>query len=80
MQLLEIYSEVSLTSQNSSYFPIHVWEKINDAKRQMGDLSEKWTWKDSPLRLAGIGTLQTIIDTIAPKRTFAPYVPEGSTR
>jgi len=80
MQLLDIYSGASLTSQNAQYFPIQVWEKINCAKEKIGELSSKWTWSDTPLHLAGIGTPKTIIAHLAAKGTFVPYVTEGSIR
>ena len=62
------------------YFPIQVWEKINCAKEKIGELSSKWTWSDTPLHLAGIGTPKTIIAHLAAKGTFVPYVTEGSIR
>ena len=43
-------------------------------------MSSKWTWSDTPLHLAGIGTPKTIITHLTATGTFVPYVPEGSIR
>ena len=80
MQLLEIYSSVSLEAQHSFHFPVQVWSKITTAKEELSKLANSWSWFQSPLKLAGTGSPSFIIDTLAKLGTFTPYVPPGSVR
>ena len=79
-QLLEMYSEVSLEAQQSFHFPIQVWNKILQAKENLGKLADKWEWSNNTLKLAGIGTPQLIIDRLVETGIYVPFVPPGSVR
>ena len=79
-QLLESYCVASLESQYVSHFPIQVWKRIDSSKNELQNLAEKWTWNDSKLNLAGIGTPQILISNILRKGSYEPFVPEGSIR
>ena len=82
VQILEIYSDVSLEVQSASHFPIQVWTKIDTAKQKLADLGENWTFSTEQLKLSGIGTPKSIIDNIleAPTPTYTPFVPIGTIR
>ena len=55
-------------------------QRVDFAKNELEKLSESWTWNDSKLRLAGIGTPKTLISNIMSSGTYEPYVPLSSIR
>ena len=77
-QLLESYCEASLASQYSNHLPIQVWQKIDSVLHELEKMATKWAWKESLLKIAGIGTPQKLITSILLKGSFEPYVPPGS--
>ena len=73
-QILEIYSDVSLSVQHASHFPIQLWPKIDAAKSELRSLSENWIWEDADLKLAGIGNPKSLINDILRDGIFRPFV------
>ena len=50
------------------------------AKNELDQLKVTWAWKDTNLRLAGIGTPKIIVKNILETGRYVPYVPSGSIR
>ena len=79
MQILEIYTVASLTSQHLLWFPTQVWQEINKAKEKLSELSSMWKWEESPLMIAGIGSPNDHIENLK-QGIFRPFVPVNSIR
>lgn len=73
-QILEIYTEASLACQHLLWFPTQIWEKINEAKDKIHDLSQEWKWHNGDLKIAAIGNPKTHIDSLR-EGIFKPFVP-----
>ena len=77
-QLLESYCLASLESQYTSHLPIQVWRRIDFAKTDLEQLANEWKWKETKLKLAGIGTTQTLVSSILLNGSYEPFVPINS--
>ena len=82
VQILEIFSEVSLEVQYSNHYPIQAWASIDSAKENLANLGEKWSWSTEEMKLSKIGTPQKIIDNIVQSadKVYTPYVSLGAIR
>ena len=79
-QLLEPYCVASLEAQYASHFPIQVWERIDSAKSELEKLSNSWSWNESNLKLAAIGSPKEHIEHILDKHEYKPFISPGSLR
>ena len=79
IQLLEIYTRVSLANQHLLWFPTQVWNEINEAKLEIQKLSESWEWEEKELHISGIGSPAKHVKNLQ-KGKFIPYVPINSVR
>ena len=55
-------------------------QRIDSVKSELQQLAKKWKWKESNLKLAGIGTPQLIVRNILLNGSYEPFVPLGSIR
>ena len=63
--------------QHASHFPIQAWSRIDTAMSELKSLSNDWIWKDSDLKMAGIGNPDFLIKDILSDGVFRPFVPEN---
>ena len=61
-QILEIYSQASLSFQDIRLLACTIPETYNTLHDQIKTLSDNWAWKDEDLKLAGIGNPSQIIE------------------
>ena len=63
--------------QHAPHFPIQAWSRIDTAISELESLSNDWIWKDSDLKMAGIGNPDFLIKDILSDGVFRPFVPEN---
>ena len=62
------------------YYSIKVLQRVDTAKKELSKLKETWTWKETSLKMAGIGKPNVLILNIMSKGSYEPFVPLGSIR
>ena len=63
--------------QHASHFPIQAWSRIDTAISELESLSNDWIWKDSDLKMAGIGNPDFLIRDISSYGVFRLFVQEN---
>ena len=55
VQILEIFTEVSIEVQYSNHFPTQAWSSIDAAKDKLANLGENWIWSEEEQKFSKIG-------------------------
>ena len=75
-QILEVYAEISLTSQYSNIFPTTVWKAIDKGTNKLRQYAETWVWEKNVLRMCGIGIPSELIDNLLEGK-YQPHVTDA---
>lgn len=80
VQILEIFTEVSIEVQYSNHFPTQAWSSIDAAKDKLANLGENWIWSEEEQKFSKIGVPKKILDNImqCPNNIYTPFVPVGA--
>ena len=76
LQLLEVYSEVSLDAQHMKFFPTQVWSSIKKAQEKVEVLSKQWIWSGEKMTFSVMEEPRTIVETLLSGSRFEPKLLE----
>ena len=74
--LLEVYCDVSVTSQHSTHFPTQAWAAVSEGLEKLKKLSLKWEWGAESLRNCDIEAPENVLKRLLQKGTYEPMMSE----
>ena len=73
-QIFELYCEVSLEGQFSNHLPSQVWNRVNQNRELVRELSENWMWGEKDLKFVEIEAPRKIIDRLQKEGIYRPNI------